>query len=136
MRAPRTAIIRARKRTDERERKAAAADAEQAAFRAINRRRALDERYAPKPEVSHEDQMNAVLLRIKLGKNSFVDLYEVHQQWKKGRIAIADAVTFTEICSRYPNRPVAYTVLEMARMGKLTYKMSDQEKLDELEKMC
>lgn len=77
----------------------------------------------------------AALLSAKHNLHDFMDLYNIQQAWKKGRLTITDVTAFAELCELYPNRPVVYSVFELARTGEVAYVPTQEEMQAQLAQM-
>ena len=82
-----------------------------------------------------QNTVESALLSAKHNLNSFMDLYEIQQAWKNGRLTVTDAKAFANLCELYPNRPVVYSVFDLAKTGGVAYVPTNEEMQAQLAQM-
>lgn len=78
-----------------------------------------------------EKKVKTALIRYKM-HGGIVDGYDILRYAKQGRISIDSADFTRDFMEWYPRDP-AYLILRLAKAGKLSYKKTDKEKLEEIE---
>ncbi len=86
--------------------------------------------YQPPETDNWKTRVERALLKYKMGGDGGWDIL---RYTKQGRVEIDPVIFGTLMQDWYPKNP-DYIILEMAKMGKLSYKMTDEEKLAQLEK--
>ena len=83
----------------------------------------------PDPDI-WKTRVERALLKYKMGGDGGFDIL---RYTKQGRVEFDPVIFGTLMQDWYPRNP-DYIILRMAKMGKLSYKMTDEEKLAQLEK--